>query len=254
MRRTDELERGNSPLRAQRRAAARCRGRRRVAINLASALAVVLASGATSALGGGLAPASSAATRCFPSSARIILKDHVAAIADTADGLIACDYNVRSPQLVDSPIDTIFAFRGPSLSLNGSYLGFAVDDCDPNAVTCVTRVVRIDLTERYAGPTGFPAQPIGKPYVKVGSLRVGRHGGLIWIVCPERGDSLNLLGKQTPNCVRPGDRDTVITLAAGAKSEVILDSGRQIDPSSLRLSGTTAGWSHSGRTRHARLS
>jgi hypothetical protein len=151
---------------------------------------------------------------------------------------------------------TVFAFRGPSLALNGSYVGFAVDDCDYQKPTCETQVAQVNLAERGgAGPTGFPAQPTGKPYVKVGSLRVGRRGDLIWIVCPDRGvDPGFLFGKQTPNCVRPGDRDKVIILAAGTKSEVVLDSGRQIDPSSLRLSGTAASWSHSGRRHHARLS
>ena len=224
-------------------------------MRLVVTLGVTIAAGMTLAVGGPWARASSAAARCFPAGSRVILKDHVAAIADTPDGLMACDYSVRNPQLVDSPIATVFAFRGPSLALNGSYVGFAVDDCDYQKLTCVTQVAEVNLAERGgAGPTGFPAQPTGKPYVKVGSLRVGRHGDLIWIACPERAqDVLNLFGKQTPNCVGPGDRDTVITLAAGTKSEVILDSGRQIDPSSLRLSGTTASWSHSGRRRHARL-
>jgi hypothetical protein len=225
-------------------------------INLAAVLVVAPTLSATLVFSRTPAAASSAPSRCFPRGARVILKDHVAAVADTGDGLVACDFGVRNPQLLDSPIDTVFAFRGPSLVLNGTYLGFAVDDCDYQKPTCETQVAQINLAERGgAGPTGFPAQPTGKPYAKVGSLRVGRRGDLIWIVCPDRGqDPGFLFGKQTPNCVRPGDRDTVITLAAGTKSEVILDSGRRIDPSSLRLSGTVASWSHSGRRRHARLS
>ncbi len=133
---------------------------------------------------------------------------------------MACDYSVRNPQLVDSPIATVFAFRGPSLALNGSYVGFAVDDCDYQKLTGVTQVAEVNLAERGgAGPTGFPAQPTGKPYVKVGSLRVGRHGDLIWIACPERAqDVLNLFGKQTPNCVGP--RGSRYGHHAGGRNEV----------------------------------
>src|SRR5262249_9846588 len=115
--------------------------------------------------------------------------------------------------------DGFWAFPPPAMALNGPVLGLAHNDCtfvpdqDQGPFPCLTRVLVLDYATgqdvRYQ-PAG-PLTRKGGLMVKVGSLRVSRDGAVAWITCPEH-DEDGSLGQRSPNCVRPGDRDSVWTL------------------------------------------
>jgi len=73
-------------------------------------------------------------------------------------------------------------------------------------------------------------------------------GGIAWIACPEAGE----LGSLRPTCVRPGHADRVYKADSTGRRR-LLDRGRDIDPSSLRRSGSRIRWVAGGRTHRGRL-
>jgi len=158
---------------------------------------------------------------------------------------------------LDSPGDLVFAFRGPALALSGHVAGYAAEICDAAVGDCVTNVFALDLSQ----PTNIAKQniarhaaaPSGHGVVKVGSLRVNGAGSLAWIACPERTTHNALSARRTPNCVHPGDRDVVLAFSIGAPAARVLDIGKRIDPSSLRLHRARLTWTDGSHTYHAVL-
>lgn len=118
----------------------------------------------------------------------------------------------------------------------------------------------------------FEDDPISATYVKVANIRTGRQkrfdtqgdqvssvqvtpdGGVGWISCISDNSSPSPYGGRTRDCARPtGASRSFVYRAQPHGQPVLLDSGRQIEQFSLRLSGHTLSWVHSGRRRHARL-
>jgi hypothetical protein len=58
---------------------------------------------------------------------------------------------------------------------------------------------------------------------------------------------------QRPNCTAPGDRVFVVKIDSTTRRRVVLDHGRTLDPSSLRVSHGRISWKHGAERRHARL-
>jgi hypothetical protein len=158
--------------------------------------------------------------------------------------------------LMDGPLENVFAFLPPAISLSGTVIGYATNGCpfgpDDGRSRCGTGVTAEDLTNGQI-LQGRSAGPRDNALVKVGSLQVNKRGSLAWITCPERGDRHDAFGKRSPNCVRSGDLDSVWRLDIGERDPELLDRGRSIDPSSLRRSGPRITWLHGGKRRSARL-
>jgi hypothetical protein len=155
---------------------------------------------------------------------------------------------------LDEPGDLVFAFRGTALALAGHVAGYAAESCDVATGDCFSDVFAVDLAQpdfTKQRLVGHRAARFGQGVVKVGSLRVTRTGSLAWITCPERTPHGLLSAARKPNCVHPGDRDTVISLTIGASAVQILDAGKRIDPSSLQLRGSRLTWIDRARKRHA---
>lgn len=76
---------------------------------------------------------------------------------------------------------------------------------------------------------------------------------MAWIACTENDPQVFSASRQ-PGCVRPGrGRKWVMRKRVGASRAEILDTGSQIDPSSLRLSGSRLVWKEAGRRKSRRL-
>jgi hypothetical protein len=76
---------------------------------------------------------------------------------------------------------------------------------------------------------------------------------MAWIACTEP-DPEVFSASRAPNCVRPGrGHKWVMRKLAGAATAEVLDTGRDVDPSSLRLSGTQLTWRNDDRRRASRL-
>jgi hypothetical protein len=158
---------------------------------------------------------------------------------------------------LDAPDLGDYGFLPPALAVRGTIVGYAYQhDCHFAGGRCETAVGAYNM--RYAGtPSDFAAGGIAGPRrhtrVKIGSLRVSRRGRLVWISCPDPHPG-RPHGLRTPNCVRPGARDRVYMLGSkGGYDLKLLDRGRTIDPSSLKLSHGIATWIHGGHRRHARI-
>jgi hypothetical protein len=92
----------------------------------------------------------------------------------------------------------------------------------------------------------------------VSRITLGAHGALAWISCHltlgELADTTHLIAR----CRRPRSRRKVAAVVActpGCVNSVqtVLDSGRYIDPFTLRIRHGRVYWRHAGRTRSAKL-
>jgi hypothetical protein len=157
---------------------------------------------------------------------------------------------------LDFPDLGSYAFLPPALALRGTIVGYAYQsDCARVGGSCATGVQATDMKHagtRRDGVAGGIAGPRGDARVKVGSLRVSRGGRLVWISCPEPRPA-RPRGRRAPNCVRPGARNRVYRLRGKGPELELLDRGRTIDPSSLRLWEGVASWIHGNQRRRARI-
>jgi hypothetical protein len=140
-------------------------------------------------------------------------------------------------------------YDGPAVSIAGPLVGSAFESCDIE--TCATIVDVTDLRDQYSTRNGgLIVQESTSDTVKVGSLRLRRDGALGFITCPEDGSFPN---EREPTCLHPGSRDRVWVAGAYTRAKKVVDSGRGIDPASLRLNGSVLSWLKDGRRRTYRL-
>jgi hypothetical protein len=144
-----------------------------------------------------------------------------------------------------------YSFPLPALSLSGTVVGWAEQVLlDVNEGPFVTLIRVKDLAHPESFVRDVPAGSAS--LLKVGSLRARANGAVAWIACREP-DHSNPRGLFSPTCERPGHLDRVYKLDSGSDQRVTLDSGRAIDPHSLRRQGSKISWLDGGRLRHATL-
>jgi hypothetical protein len=232
-----------------------------------------MAATAAAALGGlaaaGAAPTTSA---CNPKGSKTLLSNREARVYTVPDdpeytrgySIEACHYATgRATALDDGAFS--FAFRPPGMRLEGSRLAYGNQfDTDPNEGENQVWIDLIDL--RRTNATGEAHLITARPawygeqdhVVKVGSIRFGRDGSLAWITCPASDAGFNAVGADNtdlrPNCVRPGDRDSVLVAGPRRKDRTRrVAHGRNIHPGSLRREGRRVTWLQGGSRRSARL-
>ena len=194
---------------------------------------------------------------CFPRGTTTLLQNRVARVyrQPRTAARFACAYSRGEVKPIDSPTELVYGYPPPALDLDGTVAVTAADYCPPDG-ECSTGIDALDLarppeTEMLRVIDASP--PPRFRAVKVGSLRVRNMGdtaALAWIACPERGNSE---GTPRPNCVRPGDKDYVLVLGSRDRRPRIVDSGRTIDPSSLRRAGDRVTWRKGERLSSAPL-
>lgn len=197
---------------------------------------------------------------CGPADAKTIVANDrirvykVVTPGDNAeDDVVACLQDSDIRRTLASPGDTYYVFRPPALQLRGTLIGSAIDFCPPEE-DCLTSIQVEDLS-RPSDPSALLNGSRGAPrrLFKVGSLRFRPSGSIAWIACTEN-DTQVFSASRQPNCVRPGrGRKWVMRDGGGSTKAEVLDTGRQIDPSSLRLAGSRLTWRKDGRRRIGRL-
>lgn len=163
-------------------------------------------------------------------------------------------------------IGTDYPFGPPAraVSVVGHLVGFAADvegDGDMPNYTLI-RIADLRHQKRLEdGPLQRWGLIMGLPSiypVKIGSLAIDAHRRVAWIQCPEPDDRAT--GSARPNCVHPGDTDSVELLPSVAAIQpgtraiaapIEIATGRDIDPRSVRLTATRVVWTQGGR-RHSR--
>jgi hypothetical protein len=210
------------------------------------------------ALGAPRAPAADKTrAACFPAKSQTLAANSLARVYSRASPttgdrkvLEACVFSKGVTVELDSPREGIHGHVPPGLVLNGTIVGYAVVSCFDD---CSTSVEAIDLlkpsTENRINGSGASRRD---EVVKVGSLTVTRAGGLAWIACP-RGSDFELT-RRWPTCVKPGYKDSVYRDIAGSTGlPERLDTGRDIDPASLRRKGSRVTWIAGGKKRSTTL-
>jgi len=210
-------------------------------------------------------PASEPKTTCRPSQTRTLLVNKVTRVYQYKRDdhrTEACAFSKGNAYFLDTPVDQYDAFDPPSMSLRGTLLGWAAEFCDLDDGECSTVVNVDDVSDtQTAGAPPAPHRTVSAGakhhrWVKVGSLRVRPNGAVAWVACPHRDGpppGQRFEATQAPNCLRPGDRDIVFKLDSTSSRRQVLDRGRGIDPSSLRLKGDRVSWLHGGKLRSAPL-
>lgn len=197
---------------------------------------------------------------CGPADARTIAANDrvrvykVVTPEDNAkDDVVACLQDSGVRDTLESPGDTYYVFRPPALQLRGTLVASAIDFCPPEE-DCLTSIAVSDLSrfgDRSALLNGSHDAP--RRLFKVGSLRFRPSGSVAWIACTENDPQVFSASRQ-PNCVRPGrGRKWVMRKRVGSNKAEVLDTGQQIDPSSLHLAGSRLTWKKDGRRRARQL-
>jgi hypothetical protein len=160
--------------------------------------------------------------------------------------LQACLYGSRHVRDLAGPD----YFPRPAVDMSGTLVGFAIvagDGAEP-----ANPSIEIEDLAKPLGKGRLLDLPVFD--VKVGSLRLKANGSIAWIQCPVPPNS-SVDGSERPNCVSAGrsknsvyKRDTLTEQGFDR-----LDSGRQIDPSSLQLHGSRLTWIDAGSPRSAML-
>jgi hypothetical protein len=176
--------------------------------------------------------------RCGPASATTLVSDSVARVYSLGQRVYGCAAGHRRSFLVGATTRSLREGRAGPVALAGTvaaygYTRFGVD-------TVTTEVVVRRLTDG-ATLRDFPAGGIVGPesFQSVGSVVVKADGAVAWI-----GSDTSILGHRGP---------WLEVHAASGSSNSLLDSGPRIDPTSLRLHGSTLSWRDGAVTRHATL-
>ena len=233
------------------------RGRGVLGVALAAAIAVA----AQPATSGGAAAGS-----CAAKHSRTVLANREARVyrvptsgrKNARREMHACLYATGRDEALDDGGDFFRAFRPPGMALRGHRLAYGISVGAEGDEPPFTNVEMVDLRRPDPNGDGFALTAAGDggpgDTSKIGSLAIGTHRTIAWIACPD--DSAEPVGSNSddprPECVRAGYGDQVRTIAGLGKVRV-LDDGRDIDPTSLRVRGTRASWIRGGRRHSARL-
>jgi hypothetical protein len=164
---------------------------------------------------------------------------------------VACDAAHEARFVLDYP-PFLHAFAPPAMDIRGEVLGFALNDHEDPFDQAPGTEVHVRDFSTLRSPTDRPegsfryADRYGRSVV--GSVRVTRNRQVAWIACNEQ-DEFALMRY----CKRPGPLAWVYRSTNTGSGRKLLDRGREIDPSSLRIAGTRLSWIHSGKRRYAEL-
>lgn len=194
------------------------------------------------------APAISRGNSSCPSSG-VLARSAEAVLYRTADDdLAACVRSTgKRDRIGTHPIRGLTKLRGTVATW--AELACVSEGCDETGILIYARDV--------AKPSGFDSYNIGGGVLpglaKVGSIRANRQLDLAWIECPSH--DKGGWPDPKPDCVRAGGGRNVVAkrIKGSGTSNVRLDAGPGIDPSSLRLRGSTLTWRKNGRRRTAAL-
>lgn len=226
------------------------------------ACVVAAASGTVLALQLPPSGASASKTKCArPGTTTLLANRQARVFKRNRSGVkIGCLLATGKRTGLDLPPDVV-AYPRPALALAGPIVGYATEGTgDPDARPD-TRIQVVDL--RTGGsPSDYAGSREDLPFAtsranfydaKVGSLRVKTNGAVAWIACRTEQNFEEEWGDPRPSCVRPGAFDEVRKLEPGDSEPKTLDTGRRIDPRSLRLHGDRLYWLQRGKRRSAIL-
>jgi hypothetical protein len=209
-------------------------------IGLGVAISLALAAGAGRADG---------SRSCGPASARTFAENSYVRVYQTRDGeyrpFWACSKRSGKTYPLDQPSADNTAF--PVFGISRWYVAWAENTTDPENV--YTTVGVVDSRRFGEGETEpiVNGAAVGQP-AKVGAVVVNSKGSVAWTRCPSNATFASLAG-----CNKPGRDASVWRSAITTRRVQLLDAGRGIDPSSLRVKGFRIRWLNDGLRKKAKL-
>jgi len=188
---------------------------------------------------------------CVPRAGKIVLaRGQVAVYRNPAGDTRICNAQ-RNDITIATAGDDIFP--PPVLRIRGNLVAFVTLLDDEPDMEGVLLVNVVDLAD--PNPDTLVSYTDAGGYIKIASLRLTADGAIAWIACQSNRFPPQLRNGRGTECYRSG-RSASVHKATRAGSNLrtqLLDRGRRITPSSLRLDGRTLSWKEAGRRRTARL-
>jgi len=192
---------------------------------------------------------STAQASCVPRAGKIVLaRGQVAVYRNRAGNIRICNAQ-RNDITIATAGEEIFP--PPVLQIRGDLVAFVTLIDEPDIEVVFVNVV--DLAD--PNPDTRVSYTDAGGYIKIASLRLTAGGAVAWISCQSNRFPPQLRNGRGTECYRSGRPASVYkAIRVGDNLGTrLLDRGRTITPSSLRLDGRTLSWTKAGRRRTARL-
>jgi hypothetical protein len=230
---------------------------RRLLIGLAAALigSQCVASASSSAQRGGTFTATTAGERCPPAGQRVVDKNKYLVVYTSRPGgldegvLNVCDRSGRYPGT------GLGEYTNPSsVTLRGHSLAYSDTTCEVDG-SCA---VYVDEGTAAGGGISVVAASFALPFVT--QTVIAADHALVWIACHATSGEVGTFVPVSPQCLH-GDRLRDVYAASAAmlrqgpaqQKPVLLDHGHGIKARSLRIHHGRVYWTHSHKSRSARL-
>jgi hypothetical protein len=146
-------------------------------------------------------------------------------------------------------------FKPPAISLSRFVVAIGIKGIDPSAETS-TSVYVYDFTSAPRRHSDGSDKRVRNVFVgldtDVGSVVVNGSYDVAYINCIGR--EADDYVAPSPQCRKPGrSKNHVVVAPMGDDKGTIVDTGRQVDPASLRLQGDRVSWVKNGKRRSAPL-
>ncbi|HWF73075.1 MAG TPA: hypothetical protein VG186_07010 [Solirubrobacteraceae bacterium] len=185
-------------------------------------------------------PTAAARAACLPPGARTLASDHVAQVFSWQGSVYGCvSATGTRHKLGGLGICNVAPGRAAPVKLLGTTVAYGLERCGVDTGSS-TVVIRDLASARELADIAAGTLPLGaESYVSVASLVLGHGSTVGWIATDT-------------SLVRNRGQSYEVHGFTGAKSS-LLDSGKAIRPSSLRLAGSRMTWRDGTATRSAKL-
>jgi hypothetical protein len=227
---------------------------RRPGVSKAAGLALFATAAALPVPAGAAAP-----SRCSAPKSRTVLQTHrirvysVPADERNLRQRWSCNLTTGRRIELDDP-EVIFSFPPPAMATAGDLLAFGVTGQEEaNSYTQIevidTRAPDPDVTFH---PVLLESSTFGGAANRIGGIVLRPNRAVAWIAC-QFPLQAPIDGRIGPECRHPGADTVVAAVPSNKKNRVVLDSGTDIDPTSLRRHGYRISWVRAGKRKTVRL-
>ncbi len=193
---------------------------------------------------------------CTPRRAHLLLRTRVATMFRLQHETYGCSRSRGQPVPLDGTGDHFgeTAAGPPAAALAGPFVGNATEYEDP--ISDLTLIGVTDLRDptdgfnRSASAYRGKANSLDGSIAAVPAVRLRPNGAIAWVACRNPYDRKRV----RLACARPGAvAKRLFKWNTDGRPPRLLDAGREIDPRTVRLHGSTLTWVDAGRRHSARL-
>ena len=180
--------------------------------------------------------AGSSASACGPSNARTLASDALARVYKSGGLIYGCARGASLRYRLGNAQTCIRTGRAGPVALIGVLVGYGLETCGVDTGSSEVVVQRLSDGRKLRTLAAFTGQVGPESHEQVRSIALRSDGAVAWIA-------------QASSIIR--DSQATEVHRADRRGKATLDSGTAIDPTSLRLHGSTLTWRHGSATRSA---